>query len=78
MIFNVVNGGGQTYDNSDAIKYPVSNIPQGAEKVYTEQYISDIGDMLNLVLYNTTPVPMPRGGMDIIDLDIRFSECTIT
>jgi hypothetical protein len=56
MIFNVVNGG-QIYDNGDSIDYPVANIPQGAEKVYTEQYISDIGSGLNDILYPESTSP---------------------
>ena len=49
MIFNVVNGG-QIYDNGDSIDYPVANIPQGSVKVYTEQYISDIGEGIQDIL----------------------------
>ena len=35
-----------TYDNGDAVAYPQSSIPAGAQKVYTEQVVSDIAEAL--------------------------------
>lgn len=37
------------YENGDDVKYPLSDIPLGTIKLYTEQYISNIGAAINLV-----------------------------
>lgn len=43
------------YENGDNIKYPVAN-PSG-KKLYTEQYISDVGSGLNDILYPESTLP---------------------
>ena len=37
------------YENGDNVKYPLIGIPSGTIKLYTEQWISDIGEAINLI-----------------------------
>lgn len=38
------------YENGDLVKYPLTEIPLGTIKLYTEQYISDIASWINTIL----------------------------
>lgn len=50
MIFNTVYGSAESeFPLGDPTKYPQSDIPAGTIKLYSEQYISDIGDAINEV-----------------------------
>lgn len=75
------------YEDGDNIKYPVAN-PSG-KKLYTEQYISDIGRAIQQVTmsedtYTTKEMSyailnyIPKINMIAIEFDLTLSECTIT
>lgn len=54
MIFNTVytSSASPTYPSGDPVEYPQQNIPLGTLKLYTEQYISDIGAGVQDILAN--------------------------
>lgn len=90
MIFNTMYGvSSPTYPSGDPVKYPVEDIPVGQLKVYTEQYISDIGRAIQQVTmsedtYTTKEMSyailnyIPKTNMVAIEFDLTLSECTIT
>lgn len=52
--FNSIYSGHKvpTYPLGDPVKYPQQDIPLGTLKLYTEQYISDVGQGIRSVLAN--------------------------
>ena len=78
-----------TYPLGDPVKYPQQDIPLGTLKLYTEQYISDIGRAIQQVTmsedtYTTKEMSyailnyIPKTNMIAIEFDLTLSECTIT
>lgn len=86
MIFNTVYGtGGSSYPDGDNIQYPV--VTPSGKKIYTEQYISDIGQALQSVTvsqntYTTQEMSyailhyIPINSIRPIDFNITFSTYT--
>ena len=90
MIFNTTYSvsGSPAYPLGDPVKYPQQDIPIGTLKLYTEQYISDIGAALQTVTrsentYTTQEMSyailhhIPINGLYAIEFDLTFSEYTL-
>ena len=90
MIFNTIytSPASPIYPSGDATKYPTSNIPVGTIKLYSEQYISDIGEALQVVTKSTDKYDVqqmsqtilhhiPINGLYAIEFDLTFSEYTL-
>lgn len=89
MIFNTTYSvsGSPAYPLGDPVKYPQQDIPTGTLKLYTEQYISDIGAALQSVTmsedtYTTQEMSyailnyIPINGLRVFNFDITFSSYT--
>ena len=90
-LFNSAYSGhrGPTYPLGDPVKYPQQDIPLGTLKLYTEQYISDIGKAIQQVTmsedtYTTEEMSyailnyIPKIDIVAIEFDLTLSECIIT